>query len=324
MKIKLSFLLFCLFPLLLAAEQCSVCNKKIQGKFIRTKQGDYCSKQCYHSTQPECENCKNRCLQGSVAMLGKNFCSKRCMHKFFKCAVCGTGLDRVVSVTNSFEQKIYCCPSCSKKPSCYFCSMPTDRAALKDGRVICRQCRSQAVTDSSDIRRIFRDLREDLAKYYNFNKTHHIELVIVDQKRLKKESEKIYTPNGARNMALMRYQKKTVTKRFPDGRVKRVVVDEKCRIYVLHTVPLDLLIDSLVHELTHDHLRHKVGEVMDLASEEGFCELVASLYNEKRGKKYINLGKEKNLDPIYGGGFRKMRDIYRRTRNLKKTMEQVK
>ena len=45
---------------------------------------------------------------------------------------------------------------------------------------------------------------------------------------------------------------------------------------------------------------------------------------EKRGKKYINLGKEKNLDPIYGGGFRKMRDIYRRTRNLKKTMEQVK
>ena len=185
-------------------------------------------------------------------------------------------------------------------------------------------CRSTVVGNSVKVREIFRDLRDDLAKYYNFNKTHRIELIIVDRKRLLQESKNIYQAENGRNMALMRYQKKTVTKRLPGGRSKSVITDEKCRIYVLHSVPKDLLIDALVHELAHDHIRHNVGEVMDLASEEGFCELVASLYNERRGKKYLNAAKESNKDPIYGGGFRKMQKIYRQKRSLKKTLEYVR
>ena len=324
MKIKILLLLLCFLPLLLSANECAVCRKKIRGKFIRTKQADYCSKKCYHSTMPECETCKKRCVQGSVSMLGKNFCSKGCMHKFFRCSICGTGLDQVITLVNAFGRKIYCCPQCSKKPSCYFCSLPTGNAPIRDGRVICTKCRSTAVTNSGQIRRLFSDLREALAKHYNFNKTHHIELIIVDKNRLQQEAKNVYAPENGRNMALMRYQKRTVTKRLPNGSTRQIITDEKCRIYVLHSVPLDLLTDALVHELTHDHIRHKVGEVMDLAGEEGYCELVASLYNKKIGRQYINSAKESNKDPIYGDGYRKMRDIYRRTGSLKKTLEYVR
>lgn len=323
MKKKLIWLLF-LFPLLLNAETCALCHKKIHGKFIRTKQGDYCSKKCYHETMPKCENCRKPCLQRSVSMKGKNFCSKSCMHKVFKCSLCGTGLNNVITVKNSYGQEAWLCRKCTGNPSCYFCSMPTNRPALADGRVICRKCRSSSISDFNQILEIFHDLRRDLARDFGYDRTHPIELVVVDHKQLQNESKELYQAAGGRNLALMRYHKRSTVKRYPNGKSKTYTTHERCRIYVLHTVPRDMLIDALVHELTHDHIRHKVGKVLVLANEEGFCELAASIYNEKIGKKYLNLAKESNPDPVYGGGYRKMRDIYRRNRSLKKTMEYVK
>ena len=85
-----------------------------------------------------------------------------------------------------------------------------------------------------------------------------------------------------------------------------------------------MLRDALAHELTHDHLRHKVGKVNDLASEEGFCELVASLYNIKTNNSKLNKAKEVNPDPVYGGGYRKMRSIYEKKRSLRETMKAVR
>ena len=99
---------------------------------------------------------------------------------------------------------------------------------------------------------------------------------------------------------------------------------EFCSIYVLSHSPRERLIDSIVHELTHDHIRHNVGSVKNLADEEGVCEVVAALYNQKTGNSFLNKSKKSNPDPVYGGGYRKMMEVYNKNRNLNKMFEYLK
>jgi hypothetical protein len=62
-----------------------------------------------------------------------------------------------------------------------------------------------------------------------------------------------------------------------------------------------------------------------LADEEGFCELMASIYNEKTGNAGINKLKEEKKDPVYGGGYRRMRSIYLRNgRNWKQALRSIR
>ena len=125
-------------------------------------------------------------------------------------------------------------------------------------------------------------------------------------------------------MALMTYYKEVTEKRHFSGKKERFISSESCKIYVLDSIPVAMLYDTLAHELTHDHLRHKVGNVKDPASEEGFCELAAALYNEQKGNRRLNRAKEANTDPVYGGGYRKMRAIYQKTGSLHSTMSYVR
>ena len=89
-------------------------------------------------------------------------------------------------------------------------------------------------------------------------------------------------------------------------------------------IPYAMLLDTFAHELTHDHLRHNVGDVKNLTAEEGFCELAASLYNIQKGNKQLNKVKEANNDPVYGGGYRMMSRIYKKTGSFRQTMRHVR
>ena len=324
----------CIFLILLLIQtvtasglRCSECDRKISGKYISSSQGkNYCSRKCFKKSLPECAKCGKVCEKGSVTLMGKFFCSRKCAGSFFRCSSCGNGMTQITTYTTSTSEKLFICPNCKNRTPCYYCAIPGASVNLNDKRKICRKCRSSAVTDPEEVKLIFKTIRYNLAKRYGFDRKHDIELHIVGLPELEKNSASLYRPEGGRQLALMSYKAKIKQKLNRKGEVrKQRVVDDECHIFVLHTVPRKQLIDALAHELTHDHLRHNVGKVKELADEEGFSELVASLYNTKIGNSRMNNAKEANPDKIYGDGFRKMRQLYLKNgKSLKKTMEYLK
>ena len=309
---------------LFAALECSSCGKRIYGEYIKSSKAVFCSRRCFRKSLPVCVACQQHCEKSILTFMGKTFCSKRCMEQTFQCKICRTGLTSAVTMVSPGGEKMMVCRRCSQRPSCYYCAFPSDTQQLSDGRNICRTCRKTAVYDIREIRRLFQMVRRDMAAWFGYDVNHRIELHVVDARRLNELSKSVYSPGSGRRMALMAYHKEVTEKRSLLGKKERFISSETCRIYVLGSTPRAMLLDAIAHELTHDHLRHNVGEVKDLASEEGFCELAASLYNIRNGNKMLNVLKEKAQDPIYGGGYRKMKKIYDRTRSLQKTMQFVR
>ena len=335
MKICRLFLTILFFvPLLLSALDCSVCRKKISGEYLTGENRPFCSQKCFNTTLPECKRCGKRCQKYLKTSDGEIFCSQACLLASSSevssptalpaCSICGKSGETIslLKATNG-KTGLYC-SGCRSTPGCYYCILPSGGyKKLADGRCICRECSGQLVTGEQEVRRIFRRVRAELAEMFCFDTKHHIELEIVDHETLMQYATSS-GDDGGRRMGLMRYAEKIEKTIYPNGREKTRVVGKECRIYLLHTMPREILEDAIAHELTHDYLRHRVGKVKDIVAEEGFCELVASLYNEKHGRTHLNKAKELNPSQVYGGGYRKMRDIYRKTRSFYKTRDCVR
>lgn len=320
----LFWLMTVFMPLVLAAADCAVCGNELPARYIKTAQADYCSKDCYYSTMPKCDYCKEPCTKHTFKMVDKIFCSKRCLYKVFRCSICDCGLEQFFSFKDFNGKDIYFCRRCSKLPPCYFCDIPTARKADSDGKNVCQSCRKSAVNDPQEVRRIFNRVRQDMNRMFGYDPKHKIILNIVNVPTLNDRSKSVYMPAGGKRLALMHYQNQVQIRKYPNGREERKIVNEKCQIFILRGVPRVMLYDAFAHELTHDYIRHHVGNVKNLASEEGFCELIAFLYNKKLGNTFLNSRKERNTDPVYGEGFRSMRGIYRRTGSFQKTLKYVR
>lgn len=323
MKKLLTFALFGFFTAALALN-CSVCNKKIRGKYIKdNKNKVFCSNKCYSKTVPKCAYCKKPCTKGAYTFFKKYYCSKKCLNQVSRCNSCNTSSTKVRIIINQDGTKIMVCEKCANQPKCYFCVLPYRTQKLPDGRYICFNCRKTAVTSPQEVHRRFRLVRNRLQKLYKFDPHHHIELKILTLPQLEKESKNIYRIQGGGRMALMRYEYEIQEKTDFRGRKSRKLTRQRCRMFVLSHTPSDLLEDALAHELTHDYLRHNAGNLPDLKIEEGFAEAVAAKYNDSIGKSHLNKRKEINPDPIYGDGYRTMSKMLSE-RGFAKTMQYIK
>jgi len=311
-----------------SALECSSCSKNIRGQYIsHPEKGNFCSRECLAKVMPKCRVCKEPCMEKAVKIRNYIYCSQECMNKSLKCAACSGVLGPgSVARENVNGRKAFYCVKCSKLPGCYFCSMPCRVKPLKDSRRICPRCMKNTVKDRRQIEAMFKEVRKYLAAKFGYDRVHKIELHVVDLKKLTELSMSTYSSEGRRWMALMNYQSKIQTRTYPNGRTEQSVIEENCHIYVLTHCPRELLYDALAHELTHDHVRHHVGvKVKDLALEEGLCELVASIFNRAKGNGFLNRSKKANPDPVYGGGYRKMSEIYKQNRqSFKKTLDYLR
>lgn len=70
-------------------------------------------------------------------------------------------------------------------------------------------------------------------------------------------------------------------------------------------------IEVAAHEAAHEWLNHH-AEHVPAQWNEGFAEYVASLVNSRHGNDARNRRMEENSDPVYGDGFRLVRDYARR------------
>ena len=90
---------------------------------------------------------------------------------------------------------------------------------------------------------------------------------------------------------------------------KEEKTSELFNIYVLSGLPRERMEYVMAHELGHDWLVTHFPGIRDMAVKEGFAEYVGWLYNKLHKRDYLNKRIEANTDPVYGQGFRMIKDI---------------
>jgi hypothetical protein len=310
-NVILSLILVFLFAIELVASavNCSVCGKRISGRYLKAGGKVFCSKRCYAKTQPECAMCGKRCSKGYFQKGGKYYCSRQCVNKTLPiCANCGKRFQQGAIIKGPFGTKVFC-PACAKGPKCFACSFPGDCRQLQDGRYICRSCASTAVFDHGMAEKVFQTVRARLKKDLNIGTDHKVYFSLVDAKTLEKNSAN-YAPGQELGLFRNQYTLKTETKvsySLLNGRsekARQYKTDVRNSIMVLYGLPKKKLIEVCAHELAHDWMQEYYPGIKELKVKEGWAEYVAARANILFGQKVLNKRMEQNTDKIYGDGYR--------------------
>jgi hypothetical protein len=200
---------------------------------------------------------------------------------------------------------------CAEKPKCFACSMPGDYE-LADGRYICRECYKTAVFDEDKAVGIAENIRQLIADNLLMSTEHDIHYHLVTLFELKKKNSSAdVTELGLFKFSMMvkkefRTRMKGNTKHTT---VKKRISDEHYDIYFLTGLPEKKLQEVAAHELAHDWMQENFPAIEDDLIREGWAEYIASEVNKLLGHEKMNLRMEKNSDPVYGNGYRMIRNF---------------
>ena len=283
---------------------CDWCGKKISSTaaFLRSEDKNFCSEKCFNeyaeSLRPVCAVCGKRFLSGYTSN-GKNYCSRACLETtFHECVHC----HRREPSGMILGDGIFLCEYCSNLPACSCCQMPLDKFSkdLGDGRSLCRECARDAIFSQSDAEKIMNSLRQELVDKYKLGTSHTIKFELCSKTDLKKESN----GDGERELGLYIFNRKTLT--FFNHPIRN---RETYRIMILKGLPPDFFRSVGVHELAHDWMEDNLSHIDEPEIREGFSEYVSWLYSKSEKLDRIPWRMEQNTDPVYGDGFRKVRDM---------------
>jgi hypothetical protein len=283
---------------------CDWCGKKIasNASFLRSEDKNFCSEKCFNayaqSLLPVCDVCGRRFKQGFTSD-GKNYCSKACLETtFHECIHCHRREPRGVILGND----IFLCDYCRELPACSSCQMPLDKFAkdLGDGRSLCRECARDAIFTQTEAERIMTALRQKLADKFKMGTKHAIQFDLCTREELKKES----SGDGERELGLFIFHRNTLT--FFNRPIRS---KDEFRILILRGQPPDFFRGVGAHELAHDWMQENLPHIDDPQIREGFAEFVAWLYAKTEKLDRVPWRMEQNTDPVYGDGFRKVRDL---------------
>lgn len=333
-QIKSSFfssgILLCLFLTLFcffdaegnASLRCSQCRRLIRGRYIRYRNEMFCSRRCQTKVMPRCAHCRKVIEPGRKYLISKKkpYCSRKCLSYIMpECTVCSR---------RSFNGGIYAgdhsyfaCPDCMKLPRCFACTIPVRGGKrLADGRNLCRKCLQTSVYDQHEALQIFRQVRRTLRERLNISSGHRIHFSLVNQSTLHRLSVKSMSRQGAKPLppsvisteqGLFRFDGivREYKSRFSSKTVRRELANAKYSVYVLDHLPRERMEYVMAHELAHDYLSAHFPGIRIPWIQEGFSEYIGYLYNRLYGRTHLNIRLEKNPDPVYGEGFRRIRSI---------------
>lgn len=325
--------LFLLLPAAVALQgstvpQCSQCGEYIRPgqSYLRMNSKILCSRKCQLEVMPRCAQCQKPIEPGKRYLVSqkKPYCSRNCLSRIMpECTVCSR---------RSFNGGIYAgdhsyfaCPDCMKLPRCFSCTIPVKGGkALPDGRHICPRCLKTAVTHQDTALHCFRHVRNVLRQQLRISTPHRITFSLVDQPTLHhlstKNTHRRKQPGGSAA------QETTLTEQglfrfdgiireyirggtFRKKTVRRTVTDARYSIYVLDHLSRERMEYVMAHELAHDYLSEHFPGIPVPWIQEGFAEYIGYLYNKHCKRDHLNIRLEKNPDPVYGEGFRKIRSI---------------
>lgn len=283
---------------------CDWCGKKISSNasFLKSEDKNFCSEKCFNafaeSLLPVCDVCGKRFKEGFTSD-GKNFCSKACLETSFReCFHCHRREPKGVIVGNN----LFLCEYCKELPACASCQMPLDRFAkdLGDGRSLCRDCARDGIFEQPEMDSVMKDLRKTLADKFRMSTDHEIKYQLCDRTALKKES----TGDGEHELGLFIFNIHTLT--FFNRPVRS---REEYRILILNGLPPDFFRGVGAHELAHDWMQQNLPHIDEPMIREGFAEFVSWAYAKSEKLDRVPWRMEQNTDPVYGDGFRKVRDM---------------
>jgi hypothetical protein len=216
-----------------------------------------------------------------------------------RCAYCGRPLVKEYLIDHWGTR--YCKEHQNQFPRCAYCRrmVPPQEQEANAEDVRCAVCRSSAIESADDARPIFKKLIQWVSgqglRYNNLP----LSLELCGHAKLA-----YYLNERGQSHSLGATMSKTYSL---DGRVVR---SEVTGVAVLLGLPSILFQGVTIHELGHVWLI--VHGIQDLPSwaEEGFCELLSyRYYNELNTPEshYHATNIERNPDPTYGEGFRRIR-----------------
>lgn len=236
-----------------------------------------------------------------------------CLKKTWpQCSLCGNRVSSGIIIGEASDGKFFC-PQCAAKPKCFCCDLPGNCSKLDDGRDICAKCAETAVMDMEHAFVVINDVRKTMRDHFNLYTKHDIKFKLVDIDKL----GELTSEHTGMELGLYHYQE-TIEETLLKGtsiwgkvisKTKGEKKEESHMIYLLYGMSEQKLIEVIAHELGHDWMQEFYPNIKDLKIKEGWAEYAAFLVNESYDQEYMNNRINDNPDPVYGDGFRMIRDI---------------
>ena len=333
--------------------KCALCGEEYKTRYYQDPQNDryYCSEMCLRARQVECAGCKKFCdIKAYVSpFTGKSYCSIECLKKVAPtCNVCGRiCIENCAVIDNGFfcsekcltEAGLGCirchqpltkwtlidsiygnlpfCAQCARETECFSCHLPMGTEQLDKARWVCALCQRDMVSDIAQAKNIFFHTQQMLTDGFGMDFDHRITVKMVSEYESKNlPTEKRALQESGAYIYHLEMDDSEVKKMSSGGRIFNIK-NEECTIYVLDSLPVDRLYEVFAHELAHDYLQHRYGEFESQMVQEGVPEFFVTQVNHMRGRSDLNNRIATNPDPIYGGGFRLIRDLMEKRKELK-------
>ncbi len=287
--------------------KCDACGRKISETYYTSDGHVYCSKACFENTLPRCAGCGKKMKSWLVTSDGRILCRKCYEKSLPQCKICGKTLESWIEINGN----VYCRHHAAQ-PRCLYCGLPEGSITYSDGRKICPDCRKRTVTNKTIARNLFDEIRNKMKRRLSMSTDHKINFDLVSLDKLSNLSGS--GSDRENGLFVCKTTSKTVRKIWKSifGLEKSVdeskTVHSEYFIYILEGLPVEFFIDTCAHELAHDWMSAEYPNISDPKINEGFAEFSASVVNELYGNSHLNERKSENTDPIYGGGFRMIRD----------------
>lgn len=227
-------------------------------------------------------------------------------HYVTHCGICQSPISGQY-LFNSWGDTV-CAVHLGEYPTCEYCDRLvapplTGRGVhYRDGRDVCGQCEARAVHAESEARALL-DTAQHALSTWGLLIDRELELEFIDKTEM-------LEVNSAIGREAWGYTDFKQTTSFW-GLVK----SDHIKIYVLSRLPHEMLLGVLAHELMHVWLFTHAPADMVPALNEGSCEYAAYLVLKGSSDpyaKYYQEAQESSEDPVYGGGFRSVRDYVKR------------
>ena len=152
---------------------------------------------------------------------------------------------------------------------------------------------------------IMKTLRKQLSDKFKMSTDHEIKYELCNRTTLKKES----SGDGENELGLFVFHRNTLT--FFNRPIRS---KDEFSILILTGLAPDYFRGVAAHELAHDWMQENLPHIDDPQIREGFAEFVAWAYAKEEELTRVPWRMEQNTDPVYGDGFRKVRDMVGKAR----------
>lgn len=285
--------------------KCATCGKPVssgkglKGEYLKYNSKYYCSQECFEESLPKCAVCGQPVKEGVKDQEGKLFCSKDCYRQSLpRCEICGQPME----AWSELEGHRYC-QTCAKLPRCLGCGLPGADVELEDSRRICSKCLEKAVVDQLEAKKLFEQVRRDMAEKLRLATEHLIDFKLVDARELSKiVGHQTVHENGYYNYqgTIDQASGKTLSAQY--------------RIYILSHLSPERFRDVAAHELAHDinQARYpRVSGKKNRQTVEGFAQYLSAVMNKHWGQDGLNADKLNNVDDDYVKGFQRFMELDR-------------